>query len=390
MPPRPRRPHSIALRVARHVALRLALLTANTGASAAPGTLPWSGSVLFCTLCSAVAWPSLEGASVEGRTVLRSVTVAVPATTANLGPGFDCLGLTLDLWNEVTVSLEGKGVRISVEGEGAGRLPEDESNPIAAGALALLAEHGVVPEGLVIGCRNAVPPASGLGSSATAAIAGSVAANTLLGGTLTHHDIMVRAIRQEGHPDNVAAALYGGLAVVAQDGDDFIVRRFDLPRLDVAVVVPDHRSTTRAARAKVPRQVSLEDAVFNIGRTALVVDALRTGDLELLRRTMDDRLHQHVRMASIPGAAAALRAGREAGAAAVALSGSGPSLIAFAGSPGGTPGLPATPSSPRSARRARPPARSSWGRPTARPAWRRCNRSGEAERTSSCRSPSVA
>jgi len=287
----------------------------------------------------------LKGTSVQDRAVLRSVTVAVPATTANLGPGFDCLGLTLDLWNEVTVSLEGVGVRISVEGEGAGRLPEDESNPIAAGTLALLAEHGVLPQGLAIECRNAVPPASGLGSSATAAIAASVAANTLLGGPLTRHDIMLRAVHQEGHPDNVAAALFGGLVLVAQDDGEaesdapsgagrFIVRRFDLPRLDVAVVVPDHRSTTRAARAKVPRQVSLEDAVFNIGRTALVIDALRTGDLELLRSAMDDRLHQGVRMASIPGATAALRAGREAGAAAVALSGSGPSLIAFAGSPG--------------------------------------------------------
>lgn len=268
-------------------------------------------------------------------TVLHSITVAVPATTANLGPGFDCLGLTLDLWNEVTVSLEGEGVHISVEGEGVGRLPADETNPIAAGAFALLAEYQLKPRGITIASRNAVPPESGLGSSATAAIAGLVAANALLGSPLRHREMMQRAVDQEGHPDNVAAALYGGLAVVARDEAGFIVRHYKLPRLlDVVVVLPEHHSATHEARAQLPPSVSLQDAVFNIGRTALVIDALRRSDLELLSRVMDDRLHQTVRLASIPGAEAALRAGRTAGAAAVALSGAGPSLIGFAGGPG--------------------------------------------------------
>jgi homoserine kinase len=267
---------------------------------------------------------------VHERPMLRCVTVAVPATTANLGPGFDTLALTLDLWNEVTVSLEKEGLRIVVSGEGAGRLPDDASNPIAQAALDLFAQREAPPSGLTISCRNAVPPASGLGSSATAVLAGLLAANTLLGAPLTAEELMRRAVRQEGHPDNVAAALYGGLVVVVQNEAGFLVRRFDVPRFDVAVVLPSVATSTRSSRESLPDAVPLAAAVHNIGRAALVVEALRSGDLELLGHAMDDRLHQERRLTTIPGAAAALRSGREAGAGAVALSGSGPSLIAFA------------------------------------------------------------
>ncbi len=264
------------------------------------------------------------------RTMLRVVTVAVPATTANLGPGFDCLGLTLDIWNEVTVTLGVDGLHISVEGEGAGLLPDDESNPIVRAALDLLEERSARPRGLRVACRNSVPPASGLGSSATAVLAGLIAANTLLGGPLTADELLARAVRHEGHPDNVAAALYGGLVVVVEREDVLLVRRFDVPRTHVTVVIPAVAASTRQSRESLPDVVPLADAVYNIGRAALVVEALRSGDLGLLGRVMDDRLHQERRLRMIPGASAALGAGREAGAGAVALSGSGPSLIAFA------------------------------------------------------------
>jgi homoserine kinase len=264
------------------------------------------------------------------RTMLKIVTVAVPATTANLGPGFDCLALTLDLWNEVSVSLEDEGLHISVEGEGSGYLPSDDSNPIVRAALDLLEERTARPRGLRIACRNRVPPASGLGSSATAVLAGLIAANSLLGGPLTNDELMARAVRQEGHPDNVAAALYGGLVVVVESKGDYLVRRFDVPRTHVAVIVPAVSASTRQSRESLPETVSLTDAVHNLGRATLVVEALRTGDLALLGRVMDDRLHQPARLGLIPGAVAALAAGREGGTGAVALSGSGPSLIAFA------------------------------------------------------------
>jgi homoserine kinase len=264
------------------------------------------------------------------RTMLKVVTVAVPATTANLGPGFDCLALTLDLWNEVTLSLEDDGLRISVSGEGAGHLPDDESNPIARAALDLLEERGSRPRGLRIECRNAVPPASGLGSSAAAVLAGLIAANTLLGAPLTTDEVMRRAVRHEGHPDNVAAALYGGLVVVVEREGELLVRRFDVPPTHVAVVLPAVAASTRESRDSLPDVVPLADAVYNIGRATLVVEALRSGDLELLGRVMDDRLHQDRRLTTIAGAAAAQGAGREAGAGAVAQSGSGPSRGAFA------------------------------------------------------------
>ena len=137
-------------------------------------------------------------------------------------------------------------------------------------------------------------------------------------------------MRHEGHPDNVAAALYGGLVVVVEREGGLLVRRFDVPRTHVTVVIPAVAASTRQSRESLPDVVPLADAVYNIGRAALVVEALRSGDLDLLGRVMDDRLHQERRLRTIPGAAAALGAGREAGAGAVALSGSGPSLIAFA------------------------------------------------------------
>jgi len=260
----------------------------------------------------------------------KAATAVVPATTANLGPGFDCLGLTLDIWNEVTVGFAEDGLRVAVEGEGVGRLPDDGSNPIARAALDLLEERSVRPPGLRIECRNGVPPASGLGSSATAVLAGLMAVNALLGGPLTTDELLARAVDREGHPDNVAAALYGGLVVVVEREGELLVRRFDVPRTHVAVVIPAVAASTLESRESLPAQVPLADAVFNIGRATLVVEALRSGDLDLLGRVMDDRLHQGTRLGMTPGAAAALAAGREGEAGAAALSGSGPGLIAFA------------------------------------------------------------
>ena len=161
-------------------------------------------------------------------------------------------------------------------------------------------------------------------------LAGLIAANTLLGGPLTASELLTRAVRREGHPDNVAAALYGGLVVVVEREDGLLVRRFDVPPTHVTVVIPATAASTRQSRESLPDVVPLADAVYNVGRAALVVEALRAGDLDLLGRVMDDRLHQERRLRMIPGAAAALGAGREAGAGAAALSGSGPGLIAFA------------------------------------------------------------
>lgn len=259
-----------------------------------------------------------------------SCRVRVPATTANLGPGFDCLGLALDLWNDVTFTLEGRGVAVTVESDYPESLPRDESNLVAQSYLRLCEEAGKAPPaGLHIHCRVRVPPSSGLGSSSTAIAAGVLGANTLLGRPLERDRLLELAADIEGHPDNVAAALLGGLTIVVRKGDKLLTKKILVPEVNVALAVPELAFSTRSARAGLPTEVSMQDAIFNLGRTPLVVEALRTGDYELLSQVMEDKLHQASRIKLIPGGPAAWLAAQHAGAAAVAISGSGPSLIAF-------------------------------------------------------------
>jgi len=256
--------------------------------------------------------------------------VRVPATTANIGPGFDCLGLALDLWNEVSFSLGGEGIVVTVEGPDPAGLPRDASNLVARAFLRLCEEAGrAAPPGLRIHCDVRVPLSSGLGSSSTAIVAGLLGANTLVGRPFDREQILELAAAMEGHPDNVAAALLGGLTIVVQKADRLLTKKILVPEVHVALAVPDLPFSTNAARADLPTEVPMLDAVFNLQRTPLVVEALRTGDYELLSQVMDDRLHQASRLKRIPGGRAAWVAAQNAGAAAVAVSGSGPSLIAF-------------------------------------------------------------
>ena len=259
-----------------------------------------------------------------------SCRVRVPATTANLGPGFDCLGLALDLWNDVSFTLEGRGVAVEVEGDYADGLPHNESNLVAQSFLRLCEEAGKAsPAGLRIHCTVRVPTSSGLGSSSTAVAAGVLGANELLGRPFERDRLLELAADIEGHPDNVAAALLGGLTIVVRKGDALLTKKILVPEVNVALAVPDLAFSTASARAGLPTQVSMQDAVFNLGRIPLVVEALRTGDYELLSQVMEDRLHQAARIKLIRGGPAAWIAAQRAGAAAVAISGSGPSLIAF-------------------------------------------------------------
>jgi len=259
------------------------------------------------------------------------VRVRVPATSANLGPGFDCLGLALDWWNEADFVLDGEGVQVEVHGEGAESLPLGRDNLIAAAALRLYQHTGsAAPHGLRIICNNTIPLGSGLGSSAAAVLQGLLGANRLLGDPLSMDQILVLAAELEGHPDNGAPALFGGLTAAVMTSNGVIYRRLAVPALALAVVVPQFSLPTRAARAALPAQVALEDAVFNLSRSTLVVEALRSPDLDLLGQVMDDRLHQPYRLPLIPGAQAAHQAALDAGAVACVLSGAGPSLLAVA------------------------------------------------------------
>ena len=268
--------------------------------------------------------------------VQTACRVRVPATTANLGPGFDCLGLALDLWNEMSFSLEGEGVVVEVASDAlpgaaaVATLPHDDTNLVAQAFLRLCREAGrQPPHGLRIRCVNNVPASSGLGSSSTAIVAGLLGANTLLGRPLDRDRLLELAADMEGHPDNVAAALLGGLTIVVQTGERLLTKKILVPEVHVALAVPALAFSTRSARADLPEHVLMKDAVFNLQRTPLVVEALRTADYELLSQVMDDRLHQASRLKLIPGGPDAWLAAQHAGAAAVAVSGSGPSLIAF-------------------------------------------------------------
>jgi homoserine kinase len=265
-----------------------------------------------------------------------SVIVRVPATTANLGPGFDVLGLALDLWNEAEFVLDdgrsaaSEPASVFITGEGAAFLPVDGSNLVVRSALRLFSEAGrPVPARLRIRCANCIPNGSGLGSSAAACVAGLMGANSLLGEPFGSLDILRIASEIEHHPDNAAAAVLGGLTVVVAQGGHFIARKIEIPPLAVAVAVPEFNLPTRAARAALPRMLDLPDAIFNLGHMALVIEALRSGDLELLGQAMHDRLHQPYRLKLVPGCQDALAAARQAGASAAALSGAGPGVIAF-------------------------------------------------------------
>jgi homoserine kinase len=269
------------------------------------------------------------------------VLVKVPATSANLGPGFDALGLALDLWNttEFTVA---ESFSLLIEGEGANKLAPNEKNLIVRSAKKLYeCLNKPMPE-LGIRCINRIPLASGLGSSAAAILSGLLGANALLEEPVPHEEILNLAVEIEGHPDNVAPALLGGLVVSTMEKNKVIPHKLTVATnfksarggqsespLHLTIALPEFNLLTKQARSVLPDQVSIKDAVQNISRTVLLTEAFRTGDLDLLGQAMSDKLHQPYRLPLINGASEAMEAAKQAGAAAVALSGAGPSLIAF-------------------------------------------------------------
>lgn len=269
----------------------------------------------------------------------KLLTVRIPATSANLGPGFDCMGLALDLWNTFELH-QGNGAGITVEshGEGEDVLPNDKSHLVVRTMIEELTTY--IPfdprqQSYHIVCRNEVPCGSGLGSSSTAVLAGLLFANAVLDphGFRTPAGsarILNRAFEIEGHGDNVAPALLGSLVIVVGRNGEVITHRIALPPTRVVVCVPRFHFMTSHARSVLPLHYSRSDAVFNVGRAMLVVEALRNGDASLLSRAMDDRIHEPYRLPAIPGAIEAKRAALSCGALAVTLSGAGPGILAFA------------------------------------------------------------
>lgn len=264
-----------------------------------------------------------------------TATAVVAASSANLGPGFDSLGLALSLYDEIVVETTESGLRVEVEGEGAGQVPLDASHLVVRAIEAGLRAAGYSAPGLIVRCRNDIPHSRGLGSSAAAVVGGLAAVNGLVtqagSEPMTDTQLIQLAGEFEGHPDNAAAAVLGGAVVSWTDeGEDGGARYSAAPvRLhpDIRLfpAVPQQRSSTAETRVLLPEQVSHVDARFNVSRAALLVVAL-TERPDLLMAATQDVLHQPQRAAAMPASAEYLRILRRCGVAAV-LSGAGPSVL---------------------------------------------------------------
>ncbi|MGH3752975.1 MAG: homoserine kinase [Pseudonocardiaceae bacterium] len=255
------------------------------------------------------------------------VAVRVPASAANLGPGFDALGLALALYDEIDVALAPSGLRVEVQGEGAGQVPTDERNLVVRALQAACAQCGLRPDGLVLRCRNSIPHSRGLGSSAAAAVAG-VLAGYALAGMEPDNKALDLAAGFDGHADNVGASLLGGLVICWKAGQSFRAARLE-PHADLAPVllVPEMTSSTEVTRGLLPAQVPHADAAFTAGRAALAVHAL-TAAPQLLLAATEDRLHQPYRRVAYPATGRLVDVLRTAGVPA-AVSGAGPTVLAL-------------------------------------------------------------
>lgn len=264
--------------------------------------------------------------------VFGPVRVSVPATSANLGPGYDALGLALGLRDELEGEVVPDGLVVEVSGTGAGELPLDERHLVVRAMRAAFAAMGDQPPGLRLRCRNAIPHARGLGSSSAAIVGGLVLARALVaGGTLLLDDdaLFQIAADLEGHPDNVAPAFHGGFVIAGRDTvDDFYAVPASVdPRLAALVFVPNTPVSTQAARGLLPSEVPHRDAAANAGYAALLVAAL-TGRPEQLLRATRDTLHQEYRRSAMPDSLALIDSLRADGVPAV-VSGAGPTVLAF-------------------------------------------------------------
>lgn len=256
------------------------------------------------------------------------VCVRVPASTANLGPGFDSLGMALNLyaWLEMEFAEE---TEIHIYGDHMKGVPTDKTNLVYTVAQQVFAAAGLPEEReLKISMYSEIPLTRGLGSSASAIVAALAAANALADHRLSHDDLFQIATSIERHPDNVGASLFGGIVVAMWDGQRARHVRIEPHEdLEVLVVIPDFELKTTDARSVLPSEVALQDAVYNLSHSSVLVAALSTGRLDLISEAMRDRLHQPYRASLVPGMADILEHATEHGALGTALSGAGPTLL---------------------------------------------------------------
>jgi homoserine kinase len=258
------------------------------------------------------------------------VSVRTPASSANLGPGFDALGLALTLYDELSAEVIDDGLEIRVSGEGAGDVPLDAEHLVVKAMYAAFDLMGGKPAGLRLTCVNAIPHGRGLGSSAAAIVGGILLARQLVDGGDSRLDDQAAfqlAVDLEGHPDNIAAAMFGGLTIAWIDGAAAAVQRLD-STVQVTVFVPPDAVSTEKARGLLPETVPHRDAALNAGRAALLVAALTSAPERLISAT-EDRIHQSYRADAMPESYKLLRQLRVEGIPTI-ISGAGPTVLSFA------------------------------------------------------------
>lgn len=268
------------------------------------------------------------------------VSVKVPATTANMGPGFDCLGMALPIYNTITIEetvLPGTGIEINVMADEAAaddfsleHIPMDENSIIYKAVELLYNSIGQTPSELKITIHSQIPIARGLGSSASVIVGGLLAANKLLGNPADEAALLSIATEVEGHPDNITPAIIGGLIISSKEDDGSIVyRKLDWPdEWVITVCVPEFELATDISRSVLPTEVPMKDAVYNAQRTAMFVEAVHTKDAELMKLALKDKLHQPYRMKLVPGLEKIMNnLKHEENVLGCVLSGAGPSIL---------------------------------------------------------------
>lgn len=268
------------------------------------------------------------------------ISVKVPATTANLGPGFDCLGMALPIYNTITIEetvLPGTGIEINVlADESVGEefslehIPMDENSIIYKAVELLYNSIGQSPSELKINIHSQIPIARGLGSSASVIVGGLIAANKLLGNPADKAALLSIATEVEGHPDNITPAIVGGLVISAKEDDGSIVyRKLDWPEeWVITVCIPEYELATDISRSVLPEEVPMKDAVYNAQRMAMFVEAIHTKDAELMKLALKDKLHQPYRLKLVPGLEKIIQSLKhEDNVLGCVLSGAGPSIL---------------------------------------------------------------
>lgn len=258
-------------------------------------------------------------------------TARIPASTTNLGPGFDVLGLALQLYSTVTLEIDADNTEVVVSGVDVDKIPNTPEH-IAFRAVELIYQRSGIdkPKSIKLSIANGIPAIRGLGGSGTAILGGLLTANILCETPFTESDILNFASELEGHPDNVSASLYGGIVISVQEDDRIHTIQLECdPALHIVLAIPDFTLSTKKARDILPRTVDFTDAIYNISRCSLLVASIATGKLEKFTLAMKDRLHQPYRSQLIPGFDKVVEVATAAGALSVTLSGAGPTIAAY-------------------------------------------------------------